>query len=423
MRLSVGIRTDVGRVRDINEDAYLIKDPLYVVADGMGGHVAGDVAARTAVTVIADQASSASADDPQTLARLLHDANRAILERTRSDPTLQGMGTTCTLALADEAAFHIAHVGDSRAYRLRNGRLEQLTDDHTLVGRMVREGKMSAEEAERHPQRSIITRALGSQPEVEVDVFEVEAHAEDCLLLCSDGLSSMLDGESIRRVLADERDPQRAADRLVDLAIEAGGEDNITAIVLSVDGTEAPHAQTVGRSEASDGSAPVVPTSDAVSSPGEEVSDTRGAVLTEQRASARVDTDPIGSPAGEEGRPPSRWGRRLLGLVVLLLVVAGAVVAARWSISNSWYVGVDPSDSVTIYRGIPEEIAGLDLKSVEQTTNLQLSDLPENRWSEVKQGIKVDSLADAQDRVSSLRSLALRLERERRPDRRKTTKG
>ena len=232
MNVAYGAKSDVGRVREANEDSYLIADPLFVVADGMGGHIAGDVASSTAVKVIQDESGDASSENPGTLSKIISDANAAIWDKAQSDPALRGMGTTCTLVLVDESRVHIAHVGDSRAYRLREGHLEQLTEDHTLVGRMVQEGRLSPEEAQHHPQRSIITRALGVDEDVQVDLETVELSEGDRLLICSDGLSSMVDDRPIESVLASESDPQRAADRLIEVANEAGGDDNITVVVI-----------------------------------------------------------------------------------------------------------------------------------------------------------------------------------------------
>ncbi|MDQ4145938.1 MAG: Stp1/IreP family PP2C-type Ser/Thr phosphatase, partial [Actinomycetota bacterium] len=232
MNLSIGAQSDVGRVREGNEDSFLVDEPLFVVADGMGGHLAGDVASSTAVDVILNKSATASAEDPETLADLIRSANSAIWDKAHANPTLRGMGTTCTLVLLHENRAHIAHVGDSRAYLLRDGRLQQITEDHTLVARMVKEGRLQPEEAEHHPQRSIITRALGVDAEVEVDLDSLEVQPGDRLMLCSDGLSSMIDHDSIATALKEQAAPQDAADELIKRANDAGGEDNITVVVI-----------------------------------------------------------------------------------------------------------------------------------------------------------------------------------------------
>lgn len=368
MNLRVGARSDVGRVREGNEDAYVADAPIFVVADGMGGHAAGDVASATAVDVIKERASEAKVDDPATLSTLLREANRAIWEKARDDPSLRGMGTTCTLVMIDGGRGEVAHVGDSRAYLLRDGDLSQLTEDHTLVGRMVKEGRLRKEEAEHHPQRNIITRVLGIDADVEVDLAPIELAAGDRLLLTSDGLTSMVGAAPIQEVLRREADPQSAADRLVDLANDAGGDDNITVVVIDVtdsDDEEAARAPT---------SAPAV----------------------------REDTEP-----GYGGPRRSRWRRRATVTVIALVVLLGGGYAtARYFIDNSWYVGANDDGFVTVYRGIPDEIAGMDFKDDEETTDIALSNLPESTQENVRDGIKADSRADAEHTVDNLRTLA-----------------
>ncbi|MDQ3956615.1 MAG: Stp1/IreP family PP2C-type Ser/Thr phosphatase [Actinomycetota bacterium] len=369
MNVVVAAKSDVGQVREGNEDSYLVNDPLFAVADGMGGHLAGDVASSTAVEVIEIKSSEVSADDPETLARVLRSANQAIWEKAAADPSLRGMGTTCTLVLLDGARVHIAHVGDSRLYLMRNGELRQLTEDHTLVARMVKEGRLKAEDAERHPQRSIITRALGVDAEVQVDLDTLELEEGDRLLLCSDGLSSMIDHESIGDVLRNEDDPQAAAGALVALANDAGGEDNITVVLLDV--TERPVERQT--------SPPATPTP------------------SPQRPS-RPPPEPV---------YPRRWPRRvLLTIVVLGVLGGGGFVAANWAVNNSWYVGVDADDKIGIYRGIPEEILGMEFSDRVQTTDLTLSDLPENLRDTFVEGRKVESRAEAERVVGDLQDRA-----------------
>ncbi|MPZ71370.1 MAG: Stp1/IreP family PP2C-type Ser/Thr phosphatase, partial [Actinobacteria bacterium] len=237
MRVSVGVKTDVGRVRDGNEDSYIVLEPLYGIADGMGGHAAGEVASSTAVDALSEGIGRVDPKDPETLATLIKDANRTIFEKATRDDSLHGMGTTCTIVLIDGERGHLAHVGDSRAYMLRGDSLTRLSEDHTLVGRMVKEGQLTEDEASRHPQRNMITRSLGIDPEVRVDLRSFEVRDGDRLMLCSDGLTSMVDEPTIERLLHDTADPQRTADQLVDLANEAGGDDNITVVVLDLHGS------------------------------------------------------------------------------------------------------------------------------------------------------------------------------------------
>ena len=370
MRLRVGTKSDVGKVRQVNEDSFLAEEPLFVIADGMGGHLAGDVASATAVEIITEQASNARLDDPRSLSTILRSANRAIWEKARADPSLKGMGTTCTLVMIDDGRAELAHVGDSRAYLLRGGELKQLTEDHTLVSRMVKEGRLRAEEAAHHPQRNIITRALGVDADVEVDLEPMELVPGDRLLLNSDGLTSMVEADSVKKVLLEETDPQAAADRLVTIANEAGGEDNVTVVVIDVT-DEAP------------GESGFEPSEPATATP-------------------REDTRPRA-----EGSAGVRWGRAFVIAVVTILVLGGGgYAAARYFLHNSFFVGASDDGYVAIYRGIPDEIAGLDLKTEEEETNVALSELPEFKREDVEAGIKVDSLDDAEVTVANLRTLA-----------------
>ena len=250
MRLRVGARTDVGRVREGNEDSYMVHEPLFAVADGMGGHQGGEVASNLALEVLQPiaQEPPPDGDSAPRLAQVVREANQVVLERASGDPSLSGMGTTLTAVLAGTGRrIHLAHVGDSRAYLLRDGEMTQLTRDQTVVQRLVDEGRITPEEAEIHPQRSILTNALGVDREIEVEEASYELKAGDRLLLCSDGLSGMVPEDDIRRILLDVEDPQAACDALVDEANEAGGQDNITAVVLDVVEDEGAAAETTPR--------------------------------------------------------------------------------------------------------------------------------------------------------------------------------
>jgi len=225
--------SDPGRRRRRNEDAYVVSPPLFAVADGMGGAQAGELASRIAVEAMGAEAMTSGEERVTTLIR---EANRRIFARSSEDASASGMGTTMTAALVGEdGVVTIGHVGDSRAYLLREGRLEQLTEDHSLVAELVRTGKLSAEDAERHPQRSVITRALGTDPEVDVDTFTVDAQVGDLFLLCSDGLTTMVDDDEILRTVEDSReDLEQAAQVLVRKANRGGGEDNITVVFFEL---------------------------------------------------------------------------------------------------------------------------------------------------------------------------------------------
>ena len=231
----VAARSDPGRRRRQNEDAFVCAPPLFAIADGMGGAQAGELASRLAKTAIEEGA--AAAVDEGGLVEAVQTANAKVFERAHQDPSAAGMGTTATVALVDEraATVTLGHVGDSRAYHLRDGRLEQLTSDHSLVGELIRSGRLTEDEAAVHPHRSVITRALGTEPEVDVDVERAALAPGDLLLLCSDGLSAMVRDDEIARILdATGREPHAAADALVRAANEAGGIDNVTVVLVEL---------------------------------------------------------------------------------------------------------------------------------------------------------------------------------------------
>ena len=304
MKIEVGSATDIGRVRERNEDSVLVSPPLYVVADGMGGHRGGQVASQVALEAMEGLATEGRG----SLADHVRRANRAVWDRSVEDERLAGMGTTLTAAQIDGASALIAHVGDSRAYLLRDGTLQQLTTDHTLVARMVKSGEISEAEAEVHPHKNVLTRALGTDEEVEVDEDSIALVDGDRLVLCSDGLTGMVTEDQIQAILENSDQPQQAADRLVKAANRAGGIDNITVVVLDA----------IGEEGESGGARRVAPPS---------------------------------------GRTLSRWGLRA-GLTLLILVVL--LFGARWWLDRQWYVG-PAGDSAAIYQGIPLTILGYDL--------------------------------------------------------------
>ena len=429
MNVAIGAKSDVGRVREGNEDSYLIDEHLFAVADGMGGHLAGDVASSTAVEVIASSVQSADAEDPNSLAVLLRDANAAIHERAQADERLRGMGTTFTLLMIQDARGHVAHVGDSRAYLLRDGELKQLTEDHSLVGRMVKEGRLSAEEAESHPQRSIITRALGVDSDVDVDLLSLDLREQDRILLCSDGLTSMVPNGQIKEVLERKSDPQEAADELVRLANDAGGEDNITVVIVDI--------------SSSTSASPPAATEESVR-PGAHVG---GAVGTHSRPApdgdtvmgmstatpVRTDTAaPAPEPDAEDraddeakSKPRRRWPRRVIvPILVLAVLVAAGYAVLQYVLDNSFFVRANDNDVVTIYRGIPDpdEILGISLNEVEEGTSLEVTELPDFQRDDVRDSRKFSSLDDARAYVENLESNAeaIRREQNRRRNRAKS---
>ncbi|MFP5297672.1 MAG: Stp1/IreP family PP2C-type Ser/Thr phosphatase [Actinomycetota bacterium] len=379
MNLDVGSRSDVGRVREGNEDSYLVEEPLFVVADGMGGHLAGDVASQTAVTVISDMAKQEPPSRNGVLASYIKAANGAIYEKANSDPQLSGMGTTCTLLYLDGSTAHFAHVGDSRAYLFRDDQMSQITEDHTLVERMIREGRIQREEAASHPQRSVITRALGIDGDVEVDEVDIEVVDGDRIMLCSDGLSSMLEPETIARILRDGGSAQRTADVLVEEANTAGGEDNITVVVIDV-----------GKRSGGRAAPPPV----------------------------RQDTAPT---YDDDYRPGRRWIKRsVIGIAVLGLILGGGYLALKTVLTNSYYVGLDEAGNIAIYQGRPEEVFGMTFRELERSTDISVDDLEEFRRDNLEEGIKTDSLEEAEEVVAGFerqvqeREEADRIERRQR---------
>ncbi|MGQ0825688.1 MAG: Stp1/IreP family PP2C-type Ser/Thr phosphatase [Actinomycetota bacterium] len=331
MKLEVGSFSDVGRLREGNEDALLVDERLmlFAVADGMGGHVGGEVASWTAI-----EAVRAGIANGRPVNDAIASANDAVRERAATDPALAGMGTTMTaIVVAGGRQLLVGHVGDSRAYVLHDDTLRRITEDHSLVEELVREGRITEEQAESHPRRAIITRALGIDPEVEIDLFTVEVDAGDRVLICSDGLTGMVRDRDVERVLRAESDPQRAAEILVDAANTAGGEDNVTAVVLhvvEVDDSAVPDPELLAIPD------PAIP---AVSQPPPDVA--------------------------AEPPTPSReaLGRRIRGValvvVPLVLVLAIAIGVLGWYARRSYYVGLDDGE-VVLFQGVPGGVLGWD---------------------------------------------------------------
>lgn len=376
MRVVAGARTDVGRVRDMNQDAYLVSDPLFGIADGMGGHAAGDVAAETAVSTVKEMFEQAPPDRPNDLARYLREANARVYRKASEEPGLQGMGTTFTLIHVVGEQAHLGHVGDSRAYLYREGRLEQITKDHTLVQRMVDEGRIRPEEAPHHPQRNVISRALGIDDNIEVDISTLDLRDGDRLLICSDGLTSMLSDEQIATILGGGGEVEALADRLVGAANEAGGEDNITVVLLDV--TNEGEGSLAPASESEDEATPPPP----------------------PPADDALVADPDDD---EDDGSPGRARKWIVALVVLIILGAGAFVAARMTLANSWFVGTTETGTVAIFKGIPEDIVGLSFRDVHEESDLQADDLPSFLRSDVDEGIKVESLEEAQETIEDLK--------------------
>jgi len=329
-RLKTASVTDTGRRRRHNEDAYVCEPPLFAVADGMGGAQAGELASGLAAAALRDE-SSELAGGEQRVDDLIQEANRRVYQRQSQDASASGMGTTMTVALVEDGRVAIGHVGDSRAYLIREQRLEQLTEDHSLVAELVRSGKLSPEEAEGHPQRSVITRALGTDPDVDVDTFSVETKPGDLFLLCSDGLTSMVDDETILREVERNRDDlANAAKALVRAANKGGGEDNITVVFFEIAGDgDRDHERTVTLPPVEDDEETTLDEHDGV------------------------------PPVAVERRDENRHaGRRALFALLTLVVVVALCGFAVWGLWRSHFVGVESDGHVVVYQGLPWNVVG-----------------------------------------------------------------
>ncbi|HET7444127.1 MAG TPA: Stp1/IreP family PP2C-type Ser/Thr phosphatase [Solirubrobacterales bacterium] len=340
------VRTDTGRQRNANEDSVFTRSPLFVVADGMGGAQAGEVASKAAVESFERELPQAAPE--RVLEETIESANRTIHELARKDPSLAGMGTTTTAAIVDLEAEEVAigHVGDSRAYRFRSGKLEQLTRDHSLVEEMRRKGQLTDAQAEDHPQRSIITRALGPEPEVKVDLQTVPAQPGDVFLICSDGLTTMLDDGHIARLLERASSIEAAVRALVDEANRAGGRDNITVVAFRLEDAAAP-----AREPSADAPTPASEGATLIGASAEEA----GLTATEVRRRAAAEA---AQKRREElaAKPKRRRLKTAAKILIPLLIVAALAYGAWYGNRQVWFLGTDDAGRVALYRGLPYEL-------------------------------------------------------------------
>ena len=340
-QLMWGARSDVGCVRPHNEDSYLVQSPLFCVCDGMGGHAAGEVASSIAVETIAKTAPQSA--DAARLAAAVEAANAAVIEAALNGLGKPGMGCTATCAYIENDTLAIAHVGDSRAYLLHEGTLIRVTRDHSYVEELVDAGEITADEARVHPNRSVITRALGSDPAMYADHFTLHIEEGDRLILCSDGLSSMIPDSDIENIATQSSTAQICVDNLVDAALAAGGHDNVTVVVVDL------------------------------------VDD--GVMREAQRVRRRNVT---------------------IGVVLGLVLVLAAAIWAYTGVTGSYYLGTYQGN-VAVWRGLPGKPLGLKLHWLESETSIKLSDLPEDTQNRLKAGIPQTSVDDAQDTISKYR--------------------
>jgi protein phosphatase len=395
--LRAGGATDTGLVRDHNEDSFLADEGLFVVADGVGGHKAGEVASQTAVETIKREFRDPTTDG---LVDAVKTANRTVWNLAEANPDQRGMGTTLTaLALVDEDGeerLAVVNVGDSRAYLLQHGELEQLTEDHSLVEQLVREGQLTPEEAQVHPQRSIITRALGLDPDVEVDSWELTPYKGDRILLCSDGLTNEVSDDEIASTLRTVSDPDEAAHQLVHAARDHGGSDNITCVVVDVvdDNDRAEVA-----SSALAGEPPPPPRAEREAAVSRADDDSSAA-----RATAPPPAPRPAAPQPAAARPRRFTWRVVVFVVAVVVVIAAALAAVGWYARHTYFVGLDHGQ-VAIFKGRPGGLLWFN-PTLDRRTSMTQGDVPAARLPDVKAGHEESTRAEAQRYVNALRQEA-----------------
>lgn len=406
VRLRWGGATDVGQLRSANQDSMLLGPHIFVVADGMGGHQGGEVASALAIETVSDRALGS---DVEELVTAVEEANETVFERSTQDPALSGMGTTFVgIAIVEvdgEERFGIVNVGDSRAYQLSSGQLVQITDDHSLVGELVRDGRLSREDARTHPQKNIVTRAVGIDEQVQVDDFVVIPHTGDRYLLCSDGLTDEVEEDDIAVVLRTVDDPDEAAQELVRRANEHGGRDNITIVIVDVvdDGGMSDRAAT--------SAAPSVPDAEDFSESDDDTQ-TFLAVPDDQAHEQRTTTrrEPLqddledrleGVRDDSEPKPQRAITIRSVAFVVVVLGLlgAGAYLVNDYA-RNSYHVILD-DDEVTIFRGRAGGVLWFD-PSLEARTGIDADDVPGTFRDRLEDGVNQSSLAAAERYVANL---------------------
>src|SRR5947209_10432533 len=399
-QLRAGAATDVGRVRQMNEDRYLADERIFAVADGVGGHQAGEVASQTSVETLL-RAFNEGEHTTEGLVHAVEEANAAVWQLAQGSREKRGMGTTLTaLALvqaAGEEQLALANVGDSRAYILQQGELTQLTEDHSLVEEMVREGKLTAAEAQVHPQKSIITRALGMEPAVDVDSWEIIPYRGDRILLCSDGLTNELSDERIASTLRQLASPQEAAHELVRQARAAGGSDNITVVVVDVVDDDG-RSQQASAALAGSGTGSSRQSTKTIAEPAPDTRTVEAAAPAAPPPAPRPQLAPPPPPPR-----PRRFTWRVGVFVFAFLAVLGvAVWALAWYARGAYYVGLD-ANQVAIFRGRPGGLLWFDPTLVEHKAQPPGDDLLPAQRTELEAGHQVASKKEADRYVNNLR--------------------
>ncbi|SDX34352.1 protein phosphatase [Amycolatopsis xylanica] len=387
--LRYAARSDRGLVRSSNQDSVYAGPRLLALADGMGGHAAGEVASKVVIASLAPLDDDEPGDD--LLAQLreaVGNGNGAIAELVSQDPDLEGMGTTLTAVLFSGSRLGMVHVGDSRAYLLRNGQFSQITRDDSFVNELLEQGRITPEEAAVHPQRSLLLKALTGH-EVEPTLTVREARAGDRYLICSDGLSGMVSDETLADAML-IRDPQDCADRMIELALRGGGTDNVTVIIADVVDVDFGDDHPIVGGAAGDGS-DERPQADSPAA--------RARALTQPPPQPRPELPQPQEDPKAKRRKRFRW---LVGGIVVLIVLAAAAITTRYFVLSQYYVGEGANDEVVIFRGVPGSILGIDLQTQEQGScqiqacePLRLSSLQEDARVAIKNGVKKDSLDEA----------------------------
>lgn len=336
-----GSRTEIGNVREHNEDSLTVLPPLFAVADGMGGHEAGEVASEITINTLNDLAPQSA--DAEALARAVVAANLNVIKAPSQGVGREGMGTTLTAAILEKERLVIAQVGDSRAYLLHNGSLQQLTRDHSLMADMIEAGQLTEAEARVHPNRSVITRAIGSDPHMQPDLYELNVETGDRLLLCSDGICGMIEDHEIASIMRQAPSAQSCADQLVEAALAAGGFDNATAVVVDVEGFKA---------------------------------------VREKKQARKSKALAIGV------------------IVCLLAALACAVFAGYYYVNNSAYL-IEQDGKVAVYRGLNEELFGIPLSNLEYTSSVEVDKLNPGVANRIKEGMAVGSLEEANNLITT----------------------
>lgn len=336
-----GSRTEIGNVREHNEDSLTVLPPLFAVADGMGGHEAGEVASEITINTLNDLAPQSA--DAEALARAVVAANLNVIKAPSQGVGREGMGTTLTAAILEKERLVIAQVGDSRAYLLHNGSLQQLTRDHSLMADMIEAGQLTEAEARVHPNRSVITRAIGSDPHMQPDLYELNVETGDRLLLCSDGICGMIEDHEIALIMRQASSAQSCADQLVEAALAAGGFDNATAVVVDVEGFKA---------------------------------------VREKKQARKSKALAIGV------------------IVCLLAALACAVFAGYYYVNNSAYL-IEQDGKVAVYRGLNEELFGIPLSNLEYTSGVEVDKLNPGVANRIKEGMAVGSLEEANNLITT----------------------